>query len=189
MSALALLMPIAFGGGDPACAGAGCSHHLPPFGGMITLIGTPPNLVIASLWSDLLPGAQPLGMFDFAYVGGPVALIGLAFTVLIGWRFLPQDRDGNHATALFEKKDYLTEIYVPEGCPALIKQCWIWKMPAKARSPLPAYNVAASAIPLISDLKCAGGDLLLSGGPLALEEWLKTTGLQIQGAQNNLKNS
>ena len=104
VGALALLMPIALAVATLPARVLMPLSFATILGGMITLIGTPPNLVIASLWSDLLPGAQPLRMFDFAYVGGPVALIGLAFTVLIGWRFLPQDRDGNHATALFEKR-------------------------------------------------------------------------------------
>ena len=119
VGALALLMPIAL------AAVALPARVLMPLsfatilGGMMTLIGTPPNLVIASLWTDLLPGAPSLNMFDFAYVGGPVALVGLIFIVLIGWRLLPENRGAETAKALFEKKDYVSEIYVGKDAPAV----------------------------------------------------------------------
>ncbi|MBR29613.1 MAG: SLC13 family permease [Rhodobacteraceae bacterium] len=60
-------------------------------GGMITLIGTPPNIVIAQYRAETL--GEPYGMFDFAYVGLVVAVIGILFTALVGWRLIPV-RDG-----------------------------------------------------------------------------------------------
>ena len=51
-------------------------------GGMITLIGTPPNVVIATFREDAL--GEPYGMFDFAPVGLIVATIGVLFVALVG---------------------------------------------------------------------------------------------------------
>jgi sodium-dependent dicarboxylate transporter 2/3/5 len=73
LSASRLLMPMAFTSG---------------FGGISALIGTPPNMIV----SDALrgSGAAPFGFFEFAWVGIPVALAGMAYMDLIGRRLLPK---------------------------------------------------------------------------------------------------
>lgn len=60
-------------------------------GGMITLIGTPPNIVIAQYREDAL--GVPFSMFDFAPVGIAVAVVGIAYVAFIGWRLLPARPD------------------------------------------------------------------------------------------------
>lgn len=60
-------------------------------GGMITLIGTPPNIVIAQYREDAL--GAPFSMFDFAPVGLAVAIVGIAYVAFIGWRLLPARPD------------------------------------------------------------------------------------------------
>ncbi len=60
-------------------------------GGMITLIGTPPNIVIAQYREEAL--GAPFGMFDFAPVGLVVSIIGIAYVALIGWRLIPARAD------------------------------------------------------------------------------------------------
>jgi di/tricarboxylate transporter len=89
-------------------------------GGMITLIGTPPNIVIAEYRGTVL--GEPYHMFDFAPVGLVVAVVGVAYVALIGWRLIPIAR-GQHDTAeeLFELGDYTAEVRVPEGSAAVGK--------------------------------------------------------------------
>jgi len=60
-------------------------------GGMITLIGTPPNIVIAQYRQDVL--GTPFSMFDFAPVGIAVAVAGIAYVSFIGWRLIPARPD------------------------------------------------------------------------------------------------
>ena len=60
-------------------------------GGMITLIGTPPNIVIAQYREDAF--GKPFQMFDFAPVGLAVAFAGIAYVSLLGWRLLPPRPD------------------------------------------------------------------------------------------------
>ena len=60
-------------------------------GGMITLIGTPPNIVIAQFREDAL--GEPFGMFDFTPVGLIIAGVGIAYVALIGWRLIPNRPD------------------------------------------------------------------------------------------------
>lgn len=90
-----LLLPLAFG-----------SH----FGGLITLIGTPPNIIIASYRAEIT--GQPFGMFDFTPVGLGVALAGFIFISLIGWHLVPKRKGPASREELFEVKGYLTEVRV-----------------------------------------------------------------------------
>jgi di/tricarboxylate transporter len=85
-------------------------------GGMVTMIGTPPNIIISSLRAELVEGAEPFELFSFAPVGGLVALGGLAFVVLIGWRLIPKDSLKKPGTdELFAINEYITEVRVDEG--------------------------------------------------------------------------
>ena len=81
-------------------------------GGLVTLVGTPPNIVIATFRADA--SGEAFAMFDFAPVGLGVALAGLAFIALVGWRLIPQ-REVAPSGDLFEISDYLFEVRVPEG--------------------------------------------------------------------------
>ncbi len=87
-------------------------------GGMITLIGTPPNIVIAQYRNDALGEAYK--MFDFAPVGLACAAVGVAYVALIGWRLLPVERRKTDSPAeLFELADYIAELRVSEGSPVI----------------------------------------------------------------------
>ena len=90
-------------------------------GGMITLIGTPPNIVIAEYRGSVM--GEPYRMFDFAPVGLAVAIVGVAYVALIGWRLIPVAR-GKHnmAKELFELGDYVAEVKVPEKSAAVGQQ-------------------------------------------------------------------
>jgi di/tricarboxylate transporter len=86
-------------------------------GGMMTLIGTPPNIIIATMRAELIPNAQPYGLFDFSPVGAVVAIAGVAFVALIGWRLIPKaSRTKPGGQALFRINEYVTELRVPEEC-------------------------------------------------------------------------
>jgi di/tricarboxylate transporter len=118
VAALALLMPVDMQAAKKA--GRSPSLSLMPLsfasilGGMITLIGTPPNIVIAEFRGDVL--GEPYKMFDFAPVGLACAIVGVAYVALIGWRLLPQERRSKDAgRELFKLADYIAEVRVPEG--------------------------------------------------------------------------
>mgnify|MGYP001466777445 FL=1 len=57
-------------------------------GGTLTLISTTPNLILGSELERLSGGARTLGMFEFALVGIPISLVGIAYMALIGTRVL-----------------------------------------------------------------------------------------------------
>jgi di/tricarboxylate transporter len=118
VAALALLMPVDLQAAKKA--GRSPSLSLMPLSfasilcGMITQIGTPPNIVVAEFRGHAL--GEPYHMFDFAPVGIACAVVGVAYVALIGWRLLPADRKATDAASdLFELSDYITEVKVPEG--------------------------------------------------------------------------
>ena len=97
-----LLMPMAFGS---------------LLGGMSTLIGTPPNLIISDFRRSVT--GEPFSMFDFSYVGAIVAAAGLVFIALIGWRMVPRRRGHGSRRDLFKIEDYLSEVVIGEASPLI----------------------------------------------------------------------
>jgi di/tricarboxylate transporter len=118
VGALALLMPAALQSAGKA--GHPPSRILMPLsfatilGGMVTLIGTPPNIIVAT-YRNGVAGA-PFAMFDFTPVGATVAVAGVLYVALIGWRLLPKAREGKESPGeLFKIEDYVSEAVVPQN--------------------------------------------------------------------------
>jgi di/tricarboxylate transporter len=96
-----VLMPLAFGS---------------LLGGLITLIGTSPNVIVSRMREQIT--GEPFRMFDFAPVGIGLAVAGVAFLTL-GWRLLPKIKRGAGATpeTRFSIEDYITEVSLPVTSP------------------------------------------------------------------------
>ena len=122
VAALALLMPVDMQTARKAGRAPGLSLMPLSFatilGGMATLIGTPPNIIIAQIRADAV--GEPFAMFDFAPVGGIAAIAGLIFVALIGWRLIP-DR-GTDTTGRADLAQYIAELTVPEESPHINKR-------------------------------------------------------------------
>lgn len=122
VGALALLMPVAIQ--------LAAKMELPPgkvlmplafgsiLGGMTTLIGTPPNLIVAQFRADT--GMETFTMFDFTPVGISVAVIGILLIGLIGWRFVPTREQP--VSGSFDSGTYLSEVRIVEGSKAVGKR-------------------------------------------------------------------
>jgi di/tricarboxylate transporter len=122
VAALAMLMPLDMQAAAKAKRSPALSLMPLSFasilGGMITLIGTPPNIVVAEYRGQVL--GEPYSMFDFAPVGLAVAIVGVAYVALIGWRLIPVARaEHNTANELSHLDDYLAELKVPEESSAI----------------------------------------------------------------------
>lgn len=114
VGALAIMMPIAIHmarkSGHPP------SYYLMPIafasllGGMTTLVGTPPNIIIATFRGD--ETGQPFGMFHFTPVGIVIMLVGVLFISFIGWRLIPKRAAARSDADLFQIDDYITEVRV-----------------------------------------------------------------------------
>lgn len=117
VGALALLMPaaikIARKAGNPPSLLLMPLAFASLLGGLITLIGTPPNIIIATFRAE--NSGDAFRMFDFTPVGLGVAAAGGLFIALVGWRLIPVRKGQADADDLFRVEDYLTEVRVPEG--------------------------------------------------------------------------
>lgn len=103
-SASELLMPLSFGS---------------LLGGLITLIGTPPNILISDIREDIT--GQAFQMFDFAPVGIGVCVAGIAY-LAFGWRLIPKGRmPAASPEDSFTIEDYVSEVIVPEDSPIIGK--------------------------------------------------------------------
>jgi len=93
-----LLMPLAYGS---------------MLGGLMTQIGTPPNLLV----SDALAAAghRPFSMFDFAPTGIAILVAGLLYLLTIGRRLLPDSQGPDLEQGIDQTRDYLAEIRIPAG--------------------------------------------------------------------------
>lgn len=88
-------------------------------GGMITLIGTPPNIVVSQFRERTL--GTPFSMFDFTPVGLVCAVIGIAFVALVGWRLLPS-KEGAAATGVSQEQGlFVAEATVGEDSKSIGK--------------------------------------------------------------------
>ena len=99
------LMPLAF-----ACI----------LGGMNTLIGTPPNIIISEFREDNIGSAY--GLFDFTSVGLAVSFCGVLFITLLSNKFLKFSKTASEDAKLIDLKNYLFEVRVVEDSPAIGKR-------------------------------------------------------------------
>ncbi|WP_151669864.1 SLC13 family permease [Nitrincola schmidtii] len=90
-----VLMPLAFG---------------TILGGMTTLIGTPPNLIVSGFRAEA--GLGSFAMFDFTIIGFAVAFVGIIFIALVGWRLVPARQQSDLEG--FESGAYITEVRIEE---------------------------------------------------------------------------
>ena len=185
VGALALLMPVAIQ--------ASARQDLPPgqllmplafgsiLGGMTTLIGTPPNLIVSGYRRDTLGAGY--GMFDFTPVGLAIAVAGVAFIALIGWRLVPARKRAG--TEGFESGAYFTEARVPEGAKAVgmsvravedavrdanVQVLGLVRREVRLRAPRPALAIREGDI------------LVLEAEPDGLSDALGTLGLELAEA-------
>jgi di/tricarboxylate transporter len=188
VAALALLMPVDLQAAKKA--GRAASYTLMPLsfasilGGMITLIGTPPNIVVSEFRNDAL--GEPYSMFSFAPVGLACAVIGVAYVALIGWRLLPAARlaERGGESEVFELADYVTEVRVSEGSTVIGKKIRdLDELAAKTDIEFAGLIRRGRRAPgLARDSEIKAGDILvLESSPDSLEEALGVFGLEYVG--------
>lgn len=117
IGALALMLPVALQ--VARRTGVHPAHFLMPLafgsilGGLITMIGTPPNIIIATFREQAT--GESFGIFDFTPAGVAVTVVGLAVIGLLA-RFVIPIRNENASSDVYDQLEpYLTEISVPEN--------------------------------------------------------------------------
>jgi di/tricarboxylate transporter len=114
IGALAMMIPVAFQMARRSNVSPSCFLMPMAFGsllgGLITLVGTSPNIIVSRMREELT--GQPFGMFDFTPVGVVLAAAGMAF-LAVGYRLLPR---GRRAAATMDEAislaDYMIEARV-----------------------------------------------------------------------------
>ncbi len=174
VGALALMLPVAIR--NAHLAGRSPSQLLMPLsfasllGGLITLIGTPPNIVIATFREQYT--GTPFQMFDFAPVGLAVATVGIVYITTIGWRLIPHHRRGEaDQRHLFQLEAYITEARVPRESPLVGKQ--IRELERLCENEMTVMSIIRGDLRLLAPHgveRVTGEDILiLEGDPAALE--------------------
>ena len=195
VAALALLMPVDMQAAKKA--GRSASQTLMPLsfasilGGMITLIGTPPNIVIAEFRHDAL--GESFRMFDFAPVGLACAAVGVAYVALVGWRLLPPSRLASDAAReLFDIAAYITELRVPEGSVVIGKRVRdLDDLAAKADVEIIGLTRRGQRLPglaRIAEIK-KGDILVIEASPDSIDEALGILQLEYVGKGEGLLES
>jgi di/tricarboxylate transporter len=187
VGALALLMPVAMVGAR--AGGYSVSLLLMPLsfatllGGMTTLIGTPPNLLMSDL-AERLRG-EKFAMFDFAPVGVAITVVAIAFIVLVGWRLLPNARAGRKAPdEIFDVGHYVTEARLTE------KSAWVGKTIGEFEQATSDAVVALGLIhgetrlrPHSAYVLQEGDVLLLQADTQGLQEFVKAGDIALVAAE------
>jgi di/tricarboxylate transporter len=183
VGAMALLMPVAIQ--------LAARHELTPgkvlmplsfgtiLGGMTTLIGTPPNLIVSGFRAEA--GLESFAMFDFTPVGLAVAAAGVLFVALVGWRLVP--RREPQGAAGFETGKYLTEARADEDSAATGKSIHEVEElfgDADAQVVGMVRNEFRVMAPSVSRIVRAGDILIIEAEPEALSSVLSSAGLKLE---------
>jgi di/tricarboxylate transporter len=182
VGALALLMPVAIQ--IAAKQGLPPGRTLMPLafgsilGGMTTLIGTPPNLIVSGFRAEAGNGA--FSMFDFTPVGLAVAAGGGLFVALIGWRLVPaRERAGAEG---FDTGAYLTEARIAEDSKAAgktLRQIGRELEEADAQVVGLVRNEFRMSAPSAGRILRAGDILVIEAEPESLATALSKLGLKL----------
>ncbi|MCH8529732.1 MAG: SLC13 family permease [Saccharospirillum sp.] len=168
-----VLMPLAFG---------------TILGGMTTLIGTPPNLIVSGFRAEA--GLGSFAMFDFAPIGLAVAVLGILFVTLIGWRLVPARKQAG--VEGFESGAYITEVRVVKGSKAdglSLREIEAEMKDADAQ----IIGLVQTRVRLIAAnpgrIVHADDVLMIEAEAETLTEVLSALGLELEGSENSEEES
>lgn len=160
------LMPLAFGS---------------LLGGLVTQVGTPPNIIISIFREDTAAGA-PFRMFDFSPVGAGIALAGVIFILLVGWRLLPRRKGQLSREELFEIDNYITELLVPKKSSVTGKRLRDLEQATEGDITVVGHQRDGQKFPAPSPHRTfkEGDNLIVRANAEDLQELLDATGLELE---------
>jgi di/tricarboxylate transporter len=189
IGALAMMLPVAFQMAKRSNVSP--SVFLMPMsfgsllGGLMTLIGTSPNIIVSELRQKL--AGHPFSMFDFTPVGLGLSVLGILF-LAFAYRLLPQDRKGGGTLAEgIDIQDYVTEGRVGP------KSSFAGETLRALRKRL-SNGVSVNAVVREGEKRASQDTVLqendrviLEGEPAALDEAVKAAGLELEGDDREVK--
>ncbi|MDP3495945.1 MAG: SLC13 family permease [Hyphomonadaceae bacterium] len=186
IGALAILMPVAIQ--TARKSGTPVSRLLMPMsfasllGGLVTLVGTSPNVIVSSVRESML--GEPYQLFDFAPVGLGVCAAGFVFLAIAQF-FVKIDREPPvQVEAALEGARYTTELSIPKDSE------WIGK-PFSELDALGTEDVDIVSIvgakkgkPLADKLLVEGDHIIVEGEQAELEKFAATAKLSLTGERH-----
>ena len=188
IGALALMMPVAIQ--SALKANRSPSLVLMPIalasalGGLTTMIGTPPNLLISAYRQEYT--GHPFALFDYSYVGLPIAIVGVIFLALLLWRFIPGNRKASKQSEdIFHIQDYMTEVKIPENSPIIDQTVREFEQSIKADFVILGLirNKRKRLVLEPDNLLQANDILIIEASPEDLQELLEMGKLELVGGE------
>lgn len=153
------------------------------FGGMITLIGSPPNIIISEFRRQV--SGQPFAMFQFAPIGLAITIGGILMILAFGWRLIPARKGQISRDDLFSIKEYTTVVRVTADSllanktirdvdPEMLRRINIIShvRPGLSNSALNPYRIISP-----------GDKLIMACSAEALAEFLKKSKVELSGSK------
>lgn len=149
-------------------------------GGLMTLIGTSPNIIVSRVRADML--GQPFRMFDYMPVGLTILIVGLVF-LRFGYRLLPQNRRAVATLGeAIDTKGYITEATIGKGSAAIDETAA--EFVARHDHEIAVTAVLRAGIrsaPYDHTRLCTGDTLILAGEPDVLDQVIAADKLKLAG--------
>jgi di/tricarboxylate transporter len=159
------------------------------FGGMITLMGTPPNIIIASLRAEAI--GKPFSMFDFAPVGMVLTVTGILFITALGWRLLPKRAGKKSKSDSFRIDDYITELKVTGD--TSLQGITLKELYAKSKADVQILGLVREKkrmhAPDTDEVLIQDDILILESDTEALKTFMEDTGLKLVGQKKFRKDA
>ena len=151
-------------------------------GGMVTLIGTPPNLIVSNFRQEAL--GVPFDFFEFAPIGIVMVLVGVLLTILLGSKLIPIRKSQNEE-GIFNIGEYLSEVVITENSKMVGKKVRdfydIFKLEVEVLSIIRnKYNIV---VPNANETLLAGDELIIKTDSLELTDLIKRTETSLKGAK------
>lgn len=184
VGALAIFMPIALQlarrTGTPASSFLMPMSFASLIGGIVTLVGTSPNVIVSRVRAELT--GEPFAMFDYTPVGLAIAILGFLF-LATGWRLLPKRTGTASMEAAFRLDSYVAEVSLPDGH-AAAGRC-VRELRAMGGGGVEISSIVRERyrrMPAEPETELLGRDmLLLRGNPDDLERFVAQAGLLLAG--------
>ncbi|GAA3066239.1 SLC13 family permease [Rhizobium viscosum] len=184
IGALAIMMPVAFQFARKSSVSP--SQYLMPMsfaallGGLMTQIGTSPNIVVSRLRAEMT--GSSFTMFDFTPVGGVLTIVGITFLIFFHWLVPSRTKQGSSIEEAVEIKNYTSEALVTAESAVLEKPISVLVKPGDGEVIATAVLRGATRMSPFPDLTLRENDIvLLEGPPAALDRIVSAGKLQLSG--------
>jgi len=154
-------------------------------GGMMTEIGTPPNLIVSAYRAST--GAEGFSFFDFTPIGLVVTIIGILYMATLGKKFIPK-REARGSEKAFNIGDYLSEVQVVIGSKLVGKTIIdinkVYNLDVEILSIIRSDQKIIAPSPL--EILVEDDILIIKTNPESLANLVDKTGIMLRGAKKHL---